>query len=1859
MFRVAPTAMVPSSPSPSPPPPPQWPRWLGLGLGVGAGSALLVLGTVATWRGWLWAREQATPWLSTYLSEELDRPVELGPLQWVGPTGVRLGPSRLPPTAADPDYLSLAGVEVRFNPLDLLRRNLALQITLDRVEAHVEEDARGQWLDLELPERQPQESPPWLEVRVGQVQLRDSRLSLVPHGGDRPRPAPVVMEKINGQVAVSPRLVTSDRPQPPRLDHLDLELRGTSPRGGAVQLVGSLQLPLTTPASPSPPPPRPLLDTLTQAYDGFIGLWWGPPPALLNADGDGSGLRGKLNLRAQAVEVADIVPLVEAVWQPLPVAIPQGQVSGQVQVELAGQALPQFTGTARLEQGQVVSPLLPRPVDRIEAALRLQGQRVVVESAQARLGDLGATARGSLDLNQGYDLKAQINPFSAAQVAKLWRQPLPLPLQGRFGADITLQGGLGAPVVTTQLASLGPVKLDRVPFRQIGGQATLRDGQLRLDRFQALPQAGGSLVAQGQLDLKPGGQMTLTVQGDRLPADALAQPYGLPTNLRLGPVFATAQITGPPTGLRGQAQWRAPLGTYPAQGRLFLANHTLRFTDTFVQVAGGTVAASGSLSQGAWRANLQASQVQLQGLGLPTPGLVKGQAQLTGRLDQPGLAGVEGRGRAEATLAGGTVQAGATLGQGQWRAALQGQHLNLATLSPQLQGQGGGQFELNGDLQDLSLAGLRAEGHLDLPQGLASGARVWPNLALAAAPLRADLGWDGKELLVRQAQTAGLAVQGRVTPQWQGARPVGIGNLDLNLRARDFNLAALPLPDLVPVTGLVSLQARLLGAPAALDLQGQASLRGLALGDLAFASPLQGPVRFSPSQGLVVDLQGGRDRLWVATHQADRDIDVLIQGGEAYAAGYTQGDRFFAEVKQLPLNRLKLPQAGTNGIGTISGTVETATIQGNWRNPSIAADFDILNPGLGYLRLRTVEVAQTNPDNPTEESPVTPLVTHYGRLRGKVSYGDQVLSLMGLRIESASGQSRYQASGTYGLKSRQLRGELAVNNGQIQDILQTLKIFEWSDFRINPLQPPDWFRPLTAAEFNSLKTTPIGNRNATLLEQLRRFAQVQEWTDQRAVQTNSDLLPPLEGLRGSFSGTLRAHGQMPEDLQVQVDLSGQDWVWQHPNQPHALAYRIDQVVAQGRYQDGVLSLNPLSLSTVFPPRPGESPPTPEPSAVALAELNGEFSLQAQDRVERTLRLNVSNLPVDAVRRPLRLPDNLEGTVAIGASLTGSLENPQLRGRVAINPATINDRPLDVAAADFLYRDARLLLRGDVATRETSDPLTLLASLPYPLPGVTQTAQSDEVSLQLNVENEGFALLNLLTPDLAWESGQAKLDLKVNGRWPQGKPITEALTSLVVTGAANFDGVTLRATGFPDPLTNLRGTIQVVEPPAPEMGNPGGDGSARDRAAASVYLNGLVLDVQNLQGDLSNGDVVANGKLKILPSINDLLPGTVSSLPLNPDTAAAPPKGDSFQIRLNNLALNLKNPAGSYRGKVNGAVTVDGSLYLLEPLVSGQVTLSDGVLTLPDLDEAGEATPPGPAAVSVYRPLPPVFQNFSLTLADNIRLAIPPIVDVRAAGNLALAGTFPDIKPTGRINLPAGRINLLTTEFRLTGDNNYAEFDPKDSRIDPYLVADLSAVLADSAGGGTTLTTASPFPRNEIADDAITQLGLTQNGVQTIRIRANVKGRASRLMQLQGVELESTPPRTESQIIALISGGLLYALESTLGSVSGGGDSFQGLLTFAGSALLTRLQGLFEGGLGNTELRLFPASPPDSPQLDIGADLGFNLSPNISLSVQKVFTNVTPAIFSVRYRINDRLTLRGVTSYEQFNENTGAILELRF
>jgi len=86
-------------------------------------------------------------------------------------------------------------------------------------------------------------------------------------------------------------------------------------------------------------------------------------------------------------------------------------------------------------------------------------------------------------------------------------------------------------------------------------------------------------------------------------------------------------------------------------------------------------------------------------------------------------------------------------------------------------------------------------------------------------------------------------------------------------------------------------------------------------------------------------------------------------------------------------------------------------------------------------------------------------------------------------------------------------------------------------------------------------------------------------------------------------------------------------------------------------------------------------------------------------------------------------------------------------------------------------------------------------------------------------------------------------------------------------------------------------------------------------------------------------------------------------------------------------------------------------------------------------------------------------------------------------------------------------------------------------------------------------------------------------------------------------------------------------------------------------------------LGDTvpisEFRIFQVSESsgqvnDSP--DIGAEIGFDVRSNISVSILKVLTNDTPFQFNARYRLSNQFNLRGTTSYEDFQDRTGVLLE---
>ena len=122
--------------------------WKTTGLTLGA---IAILGAAGgTLAAWIFVNERLSPWASELLSEALERPVYLGEVERASLTGVRFGQSSLPATADDPEQLVVETVSIRLNLLQLLTRNLRPRITVENPVVYIEQNAQGDWLDIDF-----------------------------------------------------------------------------------------------------------------------------------------------------------------------------------------------------------------------------------------------------------------------------------------------------------------------------------------------------------------------------------------------------------------------------------------------------------------------------------------------------------------------------------------------------------------------------------------------------------------------------------------------------------------------------------------------------------------------------------------------------------------------------------------------------------------------------------------------------------------------------------------------------------------------------------------------------------------------------------------------------------------------------------------------------------------------------------------------------------------------------------------------------------------------------------------------------------------------------------------------------------------------------------------------------------------------------------------------------------------------------------------------------------------------------------------------------------------------------------------------------------------------------------------------------------------------------------------------------------------------------------------------------------------------------------------------------------------------------------------------------------------------------
>ena len=1759
----------------------------------------------AAW-AWIFINEELSPLISKTLTESLERPVDLGDVEQVTFGSLRVGPSEIGESAEDPTTLSADSVTVRFDVVEtLLTSKLGLDLVVSGADGVLTQDEEKGWLNIDTPEQEDdKDEESRFEISLDDIRFRDSKLTLIPLPPENGSSEPILLNDVRGFVSINKVTVAEEEARQTRF-----EVEGKPEDGGEIVVTGQVQ-PIEAPAVVKPAEESEAEDLNAEDLNNGGGAQNAIAQATnMTVRADKAPLKDILNFTLSTIDLATNQ-----------VDIAAGSVSGTLDMAFRPQEPVDYSGVLSVDDAEINTAFLPLEFTDVEGQTRFKGNEWSIDRLSGQYGEIEAIAEGLIDFDEGYALSAVANNVSVEAFSETVGLELPVPTEGVFDVAAQMNGPMDDPRFSGNVIATEPLQVDKLTFTSAATDFALQGNQLTLNDITATPSVGGALRGNGLVSLSAGTPFNFQLSGRALPAEALAKTYDVEPGFKIGLVSADARVVSRGGDVNTTIDWRSPQALYPGSGTIGISGDLYTFSNTAFQIGGGTVTGEGSLVGGDWQGDIDLQNVQLN------------------------------------------------------------------AISPDLSGDVSGRFNLSGNTADSRIGAIAGTGNVEFSNGLATFNEQFASLS---DPLTAQVSWNGERLNIIEANTDRITASGTLTPAFDRGFD-GLERIDLNVSATGYGINEIPfvtIPDPLDLAGTANFNGTISGAPESPQISGDVQVANLVVNRLPFNERVSGTVDFGLDSGLDLDLAGGSDAIALnigpntfREGSAAPDLDFAINWRNAIATGKTEGNILTATANNFPLSTLNFPPGGAGDIGQLRGTLTDTTVAINLENQTVIGDLTINQLGLGYLGA--------------------------GQLAGQVRYANNLATLTSGTL--VLNENLYTLNGSLALGGTTpiYSATLATEDGNVQNLLTALSIYRLEDIR-RGISPPDWLSnpPSQSILDSALATRPVIPTNAgdratfNLVQQLRRLSEIQAIQAEQAIADATDPLPPLRELQGPFAGTLQLAGT-GSDFQLDFDLSGENWAWGEE-------YSAEEVIAQGTLTPDVLTLEPVRFASVIPlPVDGVSPapsnselsdselsdsrlsdsgsddsglPSLEPSdsapqasaegveipiestldltvepALAAVALSGQLVYGRNTELSSDLQATAQNLNVEKLRDILQIPLDIDGYANASATLGGTLANPQIRGLAALDAVTINDTPIESATAQFLYQNARLSLASELIATTPEQPLTLTAQIPYAFNFMDVEADSNAIAVDINVQDEGLALLNIFTDQVAWESGSGQFNLSVGG----------TLSSPKIDGRATVSEATINSPILPEPLTEV-------------MGN-------------AIFSDEQII-IEGLQGQFSDGQLTAAGTFPLLfPLVSGPQLSRLTAPPApteNPDSESPNPEAtDSSEnadptsaeletdplftqplsperpltLNLEDIALDLED---LYNGGVNGQIVVGGSALLGGPQISGQVVLSSGQIILANSatasSEENAFVPTGAAPRAGgfgTGGISTVFRDLRLTIAPSTRIVQGNLLNFAADGTLLLNGPPSDLEPEGIINIRSGRVSLFDTIFRLRGRNNTATFTPESGLQNPFLDVSLRASVPEIRQNSFGVVTDSPFARSEIAD--IDSNAFTSPGsLRTVRVRANVQGPANAIAQ--NLELSSSPPRNDEELIALLGGSVVSAVTSTVDSIAGGGDGFSGLINLVGGSLLTRVQDLVINTLNVSEFSVFPVTAASRTQsdednendsgLDIGATIGFDITPSSSVSFTKILTDDTDPEVGLNYRLTDALTVRGATNFDDVNQ----------
>jgi translocation and assembly module TamB len=1855
-----------------------WRRGLVASLVFGLGTIFVV--KVA---GHYLIQKELIPLVETELNDYLGRPIDIGDLKGFDLNSARFGNTELPATKDNPDRVEVSAVRVNFNLLPLLlQKTLPLNITLVEPNLYIERDTAGVWTPTNFATGEATEGG-GIKVNVKQVNLEEGKLTLVGRNSNtKELSEPVTAEFARGVINILDRG-----------DIINFEVNGGNfVEGGKLNVTGKVigkTIDLDIKAR------EVSVNEIENLLALPIGLESGTADsdlAIKITDDPIPELRGTAQLKSVDLKVPELeTPFTNSNGQLFfngtkieldGVKTNFGEVIGTANgsLDLAGEDNFQITAeTTPTEADKVLNALklespvpiagkiqtnvkligsLDNPVTQVAIAtttptridktdfqqlrgnLELIGNTLYVRSFRGvprSGGNITGTGTVQLDGAQNISLNVSGDNVSAKQLARDYQTSLPVDI-GSVSGNAVISAQANDPQSFRILDGEGNfplgdgiVTVNDLQYRSGEWRSQIRASDVRFDSLpfgkdttETIGEGliNGTFQATGEINdpqlntLVARGTATVDTVGGRIVAPEIKVADGIwegdfnTSNLQLRQLFPEVPpefsdsvsgefyLTGDVSTPEGEAS------TIEGRGNLQLAEGTVNVAQ--LNVTGNE-----------WKAIASANDLELKQLNSATPeqfaGLVNGNFTLSGTIDNITPEGIIARGDGSLTLPEGVFAANnLSIVDGNFTTTIIPQGVDLALFADPnsedfiLEGYLGGELQASGSIDKIDPTAIDAKGTVSFSQGI----------DLLEQPFTANIEWDGSRLNVLQAKGDALAATGYIEldETFFDAIPdklaaVDYFNFDVTRASGiDINRLKVPLPSWainLEKSGIVDFTGEISGIPAQIAIDGNATLRNFNVETLEFDEPLTGTVVVNPDTGVDLALFNNK------TLQTSPPTPLLPGEGSNISREekYQQREEIPAEGRSqteqitLKLDADFLPQSFTvvNDDLSIEGTGKAEIVE-------------LLVSNVPLELIRTIAVKSPDLEVP-EKWAVQPIA---GEVSGSFTSNLNTLATSGKNVVITSpllGKIRgnrivgdFQYANDYislqnvqfqlGESIYQLTGDVVQQNDDLA-LEGTVSVDRGEIQDI-----------LTALEI--FEITDFGNLFGD-----RNYAKSADLYQPPAT-------PPIEEPLFDIE---------TEDASVweQLSILAEIQAW--------LNYREQQ-----RQEDTILP-ELSNLSGIFA---GEI----QFNGSLSNGFDAEFAFEGEQWKWITDKNNTEEKeqPIIAEKIVLRgdLQDNILTVLPLIIDLSsGELEpesqiifsgifgGEEASGTLALNSIPINlietvvPIPPEIAFDGVLSATANISgtsdnpqARGEItiANAQINETaiLSTSGSFGYDDARLNFSANSIVAEDAEPLTITGSVPYQLPFAQVPPESDRLEVSLNV-----QNKALT--LLNILSRGEVNWiDGqgeVALDISGSYDPDTNTPSDITaqgraVIDNATIAVQTLPDEYLTEVNSNISFDLDRIA--VENFQGNFGGGQISA-----------------VGTIPIDRET----PQENPLTIDLDEIAIDLK---GLYQGGVKGQLQILGQA--IEPDITGNVTLFDGTILLSDAAATTPITPQQQQQLGL--PAVTEYQNLQLKLGEDIVISQPPIFNFVAEGTLDVEGTFLEPLPEGTINLKRGQINLFTTQLYLAKtEDNTARFTPNNI-LDPFL----DVRLVGSAIETTQNRTPEDPLSSEIEDIPASSFGT----IETVRISAEVRGLSSQITN--NIVLTSSPPRSQTEILALLGGSFVNTL--------GRGNSTLGLANLAGSALFGSLNSQFNNAFPIGELRLFPTQiigeDSESERIDaLAGEIAIDITDDFSFSVLKILNvGEIPAQFGFRYRIDENFVLRGSTNFE--DESRGVLeYELRF